>query len=113
MTAQPIIRALIDISNHKEEVFQNMQEAWELARKKIKVAQNKQKVYYDRQTRIPTFRVEARVFLYTASPKSGPAYKFALPYKGPYQVTPVSDSVACLRLISRPDSDEVRVSISQ
>ena len=82
----PITRAPIDVDTYKGEVFKNIQEAWQLARENIKKAQRRQKMYYDRQTRKPTFHVGDRVFLFTPSAKSGSAYKFALPNKGPYRV---------------------------
>ena len=114
MSSTPASRALINIENYKEEITRNMQEAWTLAKKKIKTSQKKQKFYYDRRTRIPTFRLGGRVlFLHTPSAKSGPAYKFGLPYKGPYRVTDISENVACVQLISRPNSDVLRVSISR
>ena len=55
MSCTPATRALINIDNYKEEVTRNMQEAWTLAKKKIKTSQKKHKFYYDRRTRIPTF----------------------------------------------------------
>ena len=55
MSCTPATRALINIDNYKEEVTRNMQEAWTLAKKKIKTSQKKQKFYYNRRTRIPTF----------------------------------------------------------
>ncbi len=113
MMTQSSVRMPIDVDNYKEEVCRNMQEAWEVAKKKIRTAQKKQKMCYDRRARDPTFRPGDRAFLYTPSAKSGPAYKFALPYKGPYRVTNISDNVACLQLISNPGSDLVRVSISR
>ena len=75
----PITRVRIDVDTHKGEVFKNIQETWQLARENIKKAQRRQKMYYDRQTRKPTFHVGDRVFLFTPSAKSGSAYKFALP----------------------------------
>ena len=70
-------------------------------------------MYYDRQTRKPTFHVGDRVFIFAPSAKSGSAYKFALPNKGLYRVVEISDNVAWLRLISRPNSDTIRVSINR
>ena len=93
--------------------MRNMQDAWELARKNIKKAQKRQKKSYDCHTRHPTFRVGDRVFVYVPSAKLGKAYKFALPYKGPYRVQDIADNVACLQLIEQPDSDLIRISISR
>lgn len=90
-----------------------MQEAWELARKNIKKAQKRQKKNYDRHARQPTYQVGDRVFVYVPSAKSGKAYKFALPYKGPYCVLDISDNVACLQLVDQPKSDTIRVAISR
>ena len=113
MISPSTMRVVVNTDNYKEEVIQKMQEAWNLAKKNVKKAQKKQKTYYDRHTRNPTFRLGERVFLYTPSEKTGPAYKFALPYKGPYRVTDITDNTACLQLISQPNSESIHVSINQ
>ena len=107
----PPTRTEICIDNYKAEVLHNMQEAWKLARKNIKKVQKRQK-NYDRHARQPTYQVGDRVFVYVPSAKSGKAYKFALPYKGPYCVLDISDNVACLQLVDQPKSDTIHVAIS-
>ena len=106
-------RREIDIDNYKSEVAQGMQEAWDLARENIRKSQKKQKRYYDRRAREPTFRIGEQVFLYVPSAKSGPAYKFALPYKGPYRVLKICDGVADVRQVDNPNADVLRVAISR
>ena len=108
----PRNRSDISIDDYKAEVIQSMQEAWELARKNVKVAQRRQKKSYDRHSQQPTFQVGGRVFLYTPSAKSGPRYKFALPHKGPFRVLDISDNVACIQLIEKPGTDPLRVAIN-
>ena len=52
LAIRPVTRAPLDISNYRDEVLQNMRNAWDLARKKIKTSQ---KTYYNHHTRSPTF----------------------------------------------------------
>lgn len=109
----PPNRSDISIDDYKSEVLRSMQEAWELARKNIRIAQKKQKKNYDRHSRQPTFQVGGRVFLYIPSAKSGPGYKFALPHKGPYRILDISNNVACIQLIEKPGADPLRVAIDR
>ena len=93
--------------------MQNLQTAWELARQNITKTQKKEKHFYDRHTRKPTYRVGQRVFVYTPSARSGPAYKFALPYKGPVRLLRLQDNVADVQPVDLPTSDILRVSQSR
>ena len=79
-------KKLVDLKEYGVELAGQMSEAWELARQCIRKAQRKQKEYYDRKTRLPTFRVGDRVFLFKPADKTGPARKFARPYHGPFRV---------------------------
>jgi hypothetical protein len=113
ITSEPLGRTLVNIANYREEVLRNMRMAWDLAKENIKKAQKKQKTNYDRHSREPTFGVGDRVFLHAPSARSGPAYKFSLPYKGPYRVVDMADNVASLQLIGQSESEAVRVAISR
>ena len=90
-----------------------MQEAWDVARENIRKSQKKQKRHYDQYAHEPTFRVGEQVFLYVPSAKSGPAYKFALPYKGPYRVLQVCDGVADVKQIDHPGADVLHGAVSR
>ena len=111
--SQPPQRTIIDIDTYKTEVTVNLQEAWELARKNIKKAQRQQKTQYDRHTRDPTYRVGDRVFLYTPSVKSGPAYKFARPFQGPYRIVAIDNNVVDIRRVDHPSGTALRVAVSR
>ena len=113
MTLEPLGRTLVNIANYREKVLRNMRMAWDLAKENIKKAQKKQKSNYDRHSREPTFRVGDRMFLHTPSARLGPAYKFSLPYKGPYRLVDMADNVASLQLIGQSESEAVRVAISR
>ena len=107
------LRSTVDIADYRCEVLQKMQEAWDSARGNIKKAQKRQKKFYDRRSRTPTFRVGDRVFLHVPSARSGQAYKFALSFKGPYRITKVTDNVADIILIGSRAVEPLRVSISR
>ena len=106
-------RSAIDISDYKCEVQQSMQESWDLARENIKKAQKRQKKAYDRRCREPTFRAGERVFLHIPSARSGQAYKFSLPYKGPYRILKMFGNTAEIVLIGHRSGDMIRVSSSR
>ena len=103
----------MDLDNYKTEVTIHLQEAWELARKNIKVAQTRQKRNYDKNTRTPTFRVGERVFLHKPSLRTGPAYKFARPFEGPYRIVAMENNVADIRKVDHPKTTTIRVAVSR
>ena len=107
------LRSKVDVAYYRCEVLQKMQEALDSARGNIKKAQKRQKLFYDWRSQTPTFRVGDRVFLHVPSDRSGQAYKFALPFKGPYRITEVTDNVADIILIGSHAVEPLRVSISR
>ena len=81
----------MDADDYRTEIVTRLQEAWELARNSIKKAQARQKKQYDRSTHPEEFKVEDRVIAYMPAVKTGPAYKLAQPYHGPYCVVTTHD----------------------
>ena len=74
----------IDVDTYKGEMAIKFNEAWDLAQNNIKRAQKHQKAYYDKQSKLPRFKVGDRVFVYMPAAKATKAYKFARPLHGPY-----------------------------
>ena len=77
--------------SYKGEMAIKFNEAWDLAQDNIKRAQDNikraqklQKAYYDKQPKLPRFKVRDRVFLYMPAAKATKAYKFARSFHGPY-----------------------------
>ena len=86
--------------------------AWDLARCNIAKAQQRQKHVHDRRARDPEFRVGERVFLHFPSIKTGPAYKFARPYRGPYRIVSLHNGAA-LSDIERPGRPAICVALNR
>ena len=63
-----------------------MSTAWKTARYRIKEAQEKQKFQHDKKAKDPRVFEGDRVLVYSPTERSGKAYKFACPFKGPYRI---------------------------
>ena len=90
-----------------------MNEAWEVARDTLQSAQRKQKKHHDKHARNANFEVGSRVFVFMPSLKSGPAYKLALPYKGPYRIMQLYENGADVQLIDCPRAQPIRVALNR
>ena len=100
------------MDDYKAELVTGLSTVWEAACRNVERAQQKQKKFFDRCARDPEFRVGDRVFLYVPPEKSGQAYKFAKPHRGPYRIVGLYDNGADLRLVSRPSDQTIRVAHS-
>ena len=109
----PPSRHSFDLGDYKSELVTSMTDAWELARKNIRHAQQKQKRHHDKKATDPKFTVGDRVFVYMPAAKLGKAYKFARPYEGPYRVTALYDNGADVSLIDDPSSPSLRVALDR
>ena len=75
------------------EGFSNkMKTAWDLARQNIKKAQTRQKKCHDKFAKRPGFHVGDRVLLYHPKDTKGPLRKLALPNKGPYIISEITET---------------------
>ena len=61
-----------------------LSEAWELAKSSSKNAQSNQRALDDHQAKQPLFSVGDRAPVYMLAAKPCKAYKFAIPFYGPY-----------------------------
>ena len=106
-------RKMVDLKEYGVELASHMSEAWDLARQCVRKAQKRQKEYYDRKVRLPSFRVGDRVFLFKPADKTGPTRKFARPYHGPFRVVEMNVNTAKIRRVDRPDEDTLLVAVDR
>ena len=109
----PVQRDSVQLDDYKSRMVRAMSETWELARQSIKKAQGKQKIHHDKTARNAEFKVGDRVFAFMPAMKTGPAYKLARPYKGPYRVMQLYPNGAELLLIDKPRSPPIRVALNR
>jgi hypothetical protein len=91
-------------------MVQSMNEAWNLAQSNLKKAQKKQKKQHDRNA---DFKLCDRVYVFMPATKTGPAYKLALQYKGPYCVVQLYENGAELQMIYHPRAQTLRVALNR
>ena len=90
-----------------------MASAWKLAGENIKGAQVKQKKFYDRKTREVDLKVGERVMVFMPSECKGENWKLTRPFHGPYRVVTVHDNTVEVRLVNRPKSESICVSLDR
>ena len=111
--SSPVDRTQIGLSYYKIEVTSNLTEAWKLARERIKKAQTHQKKQHDKFVRNNKFAEGDVVFLYDPSLKTGKAYKFAKPFRGPYKIVHLVRGGAEIQLVTKPKSKLIRVTFNR
>ena len=103
---------LLDLDDYKTELVTGLAEAWQLAQTNVRKAQQKQKKQHDRRAKGHEFRLGDQVFVYMPAAKRAKAYKFAKPFAGPYRIVDVYNNGAEVQLISRPQSESIRVAFN-
>ena len=91
----------------------NLVEAWKLAQERIKKAQLHQKRQHDKSVRHYKFSERDVVFLYDPSLKTGKAYKFAKPFRGPYKIVHLVRGGTEIELVAKPISKLIRIAFHQ
>ena len=109
----PLPRTDVDLVEYKSELQERLSEAWELARQNILKVQKWQKTSHDQRARSPAFRVGERVFVHRPSLKAGAAYKFALPFCGPFRIVELHENGATLLKVARPGDPKMRVALNR
>ena len=109
----PVDRTQIDLTYYKTEVSSNLTEAWKLAQERIKKAQTHQKKQHDKFVRNNKFAEGDAVFLYDPSLKTGKAYKFAKPFRGPYKIIHLVKGGAEIQLVAKPKSKLICVALNR
>ena len=105
-------RANVDVDDYTREITLRMSKAWKAAQVNIKEAQKKQKCQHDKKAKDPGVMEGDRVFVYCPAEKTGKAYKFARPFKGPYRVMKILSNGAELSLIAEPTRPTIRVALN-
>ena len=111
--SSPVDRTQIDLSYYKTEVSSNLTEAWKLAQERIKKAQTHQKKQHDKFIKNNKFSEGDIVFLFDPSLRSGKAYKFAKPFRGPYKIVHLVSGGAEIILVAKPKSKLIRVAFNR
>ena len=104
------VRENVNLDDYKLRMVQSMNEAWNLAQSNLKKAQKKQKKQHDRNA---DFKLCDRVYVFMPATKTGPAYKLALQYKGPYCVVQLYENGAELQMIYHPRAQTLRVALNR
>ncbi len=76
----------VDLEDYRTELTHGLSTAWHLARQNVKKAQERQKVQYDKSTKVPQYHVGGRVMVFTPHERSG---------SWPYRTTGHTESSTC------------------
>jgi len=68
---------------------------------------------HDRKASDTRVKLGDKVFVYMPATKTGPAYKLAQPYKGPYRVVKNYDNGVELQSVEHPRAKSIRVALSR
>ena len=90
---------LVDLDDYRTELVVNLKKARELALQNIQQAQEKQKAFYDRQSKSLPYRVGDRVMVFMPSEVTGKDRKLARPYHGPFRIIHLTPNNAEVQLI--------------
>ena len=100
------------MDTYKVEITERMSPSWMLVQEYVHKAQKEQKTQHDRHAKDPSFREGDRVYVHMPADCLGKAYKFARPFKGPYQIIRLFANGAEVRLISKPQAGTIRVALN-
>lgn len=104
---------IIACNDYRGEMATKMKEAWEMASKMIKTSQDRQKKYFDRHAKPRSYKIGERVFIYMPAAKTGPSYKLARPYHGPYRITASHETGIEATPVDRPQDTPIRVALNR
>lgn len=104
-------RTLLDMLSKKtgyhKEIRDRMSLAWEMARKNIVTAQNKQKRLYDVRTKPTEFRKGDVVFIFQPAKRTGGRRKINRPNEGPFGILDIWDTGALVLKEGKKDAKRV------
>ena len=90
------------------DLHEKLTTAWELARKCVGQAQERQKNHYDKKSTAVPFRPGERVFLYKPVEETGEARKLACPFHGQYRIADIDSNTATITRIDRPEEEQLK-----
>ena len=97
----------VDAEDYRTELVSILIKTCELALESIQKAQEKQRRFYDRQSRNPKFQVGDRVMVFMPSETIGKDRKLARPYHRPYRVINITPTNAEVQLIQYPSEPTI------
>ena len=103
-------KKLVGLQEYGQDLVSKMSEAWDLARKCVGCAQQRQKQCYGRRQRPPTFQVSDLAFLFKPVEKTREARKFARPFHGPFRIIEIDTNTAKIR---RVEEEPILVAIDK
>ncbi len=106
---QPRTPYQVDLKDYRTEVVSGLSEAWELARKKVKKAQQHQKNQYDKTTTAPQYKVGDRIFVYQPQEETRKDRKLVPPSYGPYRIIDVTSTDVCVHPVDHPNEQPIFV----
>ena len=95
--------------SYLEDMTERFQAAWKIAGQNIQKAQAKQKRYYDVRARPHKYQVGDKVLLYMPALKTGKMRKMALPNRGPYVITELTDIGVTVKPVEQRRAQAIRV----
>jgi len=101
------------MDDYKTELMTGLTDAWKMAQENVKVAQQHQKVAYDRIAKKSTLKVGQRVMVHMPNEMQGKTWKFARPYHGPFRIVSLTPTNAEVKLIDEPLSAPLFVSLTR
>ena len=103
---------LVDIEDYKSELLISLAKTQKLALENIGKTQAKQKLFYDKSTKNPAYKIGDRVMVFMPGDVTGKDWKLARPYHCPYRAVNVTLTNAEVQLIQSPNTHTLFVAIS-
>ena len=99
-----------DVDEYQVELIANLSEIWRIAHRYIEIAQERQKKYFDKKTKIPKYVVGGKVFLLRRELARGPNHKLLSVWEGPYLITELPNNnnakiVLCSDKVKRTEQE--------
>ncbi|MCP4487896.1 MAG: DDE-type integrase/transposase/recombinase [Gammaproteobacteria bacterium] len=94
-----------DIESYVEDVQESLQQAWDLARKNIHRAQQRQQQNFNQKVNQVEYRVGQKVWLSAPFVPPGKTKKFARKYIGPFRIISINRPNAAIVPVSRPNKE--------
>ena len=101
---------MVDVDDYRTHLTCGLSECWRIASENVKIAQSRQKKFYDRNAKQKSILVGDRV---TPQEATGKNWKLARAFHGPFRVLSVTPTNVEARLVDKPDHPSIFVSRSR